>query len=170
MLRGVSTPDIARQLRREGYAVQDRTVRGDVLKVKADMMEQVISSRLRSLKLAYAERMEIWTELWRIFDRPPRMIPTATGTIEEDRSFRQIAVLTRLLAVSESMDRITGIGSPKFLEQLTWIEKEPVQGLQITRLTIDEELEERERKLLADEALALSKGLTKEDLNHQRAE
>lgn len=156
-LRGVGYADISRLLN-----VPARTISRDIKEIDSRVRQQIELAELYTLRRAFMELGEEWRESWILYHRAKEKVTREDGTvIQLDDTFRKLAALDRVHRIIGERARLAGFYSPKTLERYTMFETAAGRGIQIERLTFEEQLKRGVEELEHNEGLARSEGLYK---------
>lgn len=155
-LRGLTVPEVAGQLH-----VTERTIQLDFQEIKTSLFQVIQTRELRSLKLALMELDELWREAWLLYHRPaPQALSKSGERIQlNDRGLKAMLIMD-LLHISTEKNRLL---IPTDAKNHALLEPRHTSGIEIERLTFEEQLGREVDRLESDEGLLRSEGINPDD-------
>lgn len=168
-LRGYTIDMIVRGIQNQGDKlsfgpVSRRTVSRDIAAVREELVRTRTMRELYNVGQAIEELGEIWREIWQQYARPQVTIPTEEGgVIKVDDRMVKVAILKQATDIVVQKARLCGFYSPKAIEQLILMETAQARGMQFTKITIQEEVDQIVARLKSDKEFARREGLNPDD-------
>ena len=157
-IRGVGPDAISKTLH-----VDRHTIQRDIKTIETQLSRRVEMVQLYTVQKAFAELQEAWREAWILFHRPKDKQTVRLGgenvQIEVDDSFRKMQALDHIRKITQLRCKLAGYFAPKFVERITMLETIQGHGIQIERLTFEEQLSRGMEELQGNEGLRRSEGL-----------